>query len=57
MSKVDGRAFAMRRTTLAPIDAEAFARGHLYDAFGTWDYLIVPSQRSQVVDHLVATAA
>jgi FkbM family methyltransferase len=57
MSKVDGRAFAMRRRTLAPIDAEAFTRGQLYDSFGTWDYLIVPSDRSPVIDHLIDSAA
>jgi FkbM family methyltransferase len=56
IASVDGRAFAMRRSTLTPVNADAFARGHLYETFGTWDFLIVPRHRAATVDALVEVA-
>ncbi|MBV8387235.1 MAG: FkbM family methyltransferase, partial [Acidimicrobiia bacterium] len=47
-----GRAYAMRRASLASVRTEELGRGPLFERYGTWDYLLVPSGREHMVDAL-----
>lgn len=53
MDDLDATAYAMHRDHLVPVDREVLERGPLREECRTWDFLIVPADRSAVVDGLV----
>lgn len=54
MHDLGARAYAMRSDRLVPVAAELLESGSLFAACQTWDFLIVPTERSSLVDGLVA---
>lgn len=46
-------AYAMRRDHLVPVEPDVLEGGALFDTCHTWDYLIVPKGRSDLVEGLV----
>lgn len=53
MDELDAAVYAMHRDHVAPVSRDTLERGQLKQTCKSWDFLIVPSERSSVVDGLV----
>jgi FkbM family methyltransferase len=53
MAEVDATAYAMHHDHLTPVALDLLQQGQLMQTCGTWDFLIVPAERSAVIAGLV----